>query len=55
MEELGRRKGDLQDMQPDGIKVALDSNTRDPGTRFDRLPERFLDNDSRYRRYEPCI
>ena len=52
MEELGRRKGDLQDMQPDGK-----GRVRIPHSRpwLDRFPERLSHDDSRHRCHEPCV
>ena len=51
MEELGRRKGDLQDMQPDGKgRVRLESRPW-----LDRFPERLSHDDSRHRCHEPCV
>ena len=51
MEELGRRRGDLQDMEPDG-KGRVRLEYRIPGSRLDRLPEHVHDDVSRHRHHQ---
>ena len=46
MEELGRRRGALQDMAPDGSH---------PGPRPDRLPEHVHDDVPRHGHHEPRL
>ncbi len=54
MEELGRRRGDLQDMQPDG-KGRVRLEYRIPGAQPDRLSGRLHDHDARYRADLPRV
>ena len=54
MEELGRRKGDLQDMESDGTRPRA-PRIPDSGARPDRLPGRVPDADARHRPRQPHV